>query len=245
MAFDLKKHIELLQMAEAQGRLKPEHMQELESYRERGMVGVGKRMSVQDNKFLNETRETSQAGLSAQGEYRNAAAAIDRFGSSPWKAKLYDASLPEEGGGFGDTLGAFLVGTPARLFGAVTDDGIDDFQTLKGLQSQRVLTEQLAQKGPQTESDAARLKLTEVSPYKTLEANKRILDAGMRKATLAAIKSDFFTQWANNYGLNGTDPKGRTVDAAWSALSTDAQTRPLKSSGGGGRVDALVAKYAN
>lgn len=42
MAADLKKRIELLQMGEAQGRLKPEHMQELGRYREQGLAGATK-----------------------------------------------------------------------------------------------------------------------------------------------------------------------------------------------------------
>ena len=175
------------------------------------------KLSVQDNKFLNEMRATSgQAGLEAETEYRNAARVIDRLGTGPVRAKLLDAFIPQDGGGFWDTVGG-VIGAPF-----IDQQTVDDFQTLKGLQSKRVLTEQLAQKGPQTESDAARLKLTEISPYNTKGANIRVLDAGMRKARLASIKPDFFTKWTNQYGLNGLDAQGRTVDAAWSDLTRRA-----------------------
>jgi hypothetical protein len=182
------------------------------------------RLSVQDNKFLNEVRATSQAGIDARNEYMRAAGAIDRFGTGPWKARLYDAAIPQENGGFFDALGAAVIGGPARLLGGVTPQGVDDFQTLKGLQSERVLSTQIAQKGPQTESDAARMQLTEISPYKTPEANRRVINSGIRKAALGAAKADFFTKWATQYGLNGLDDKGQTVDARWAQASKRALT---------------------
>lgn len=200
------------------------------------------KLSVQDNKFLNELRSTAgQPGLDAQNEYRRAAKAVDRLGTGPVRASLLDAFIPEEGGGFWDRVGG-IIGAPF-----IDRQTVDDFQTLKGLQSERVLSQQLAQKGPQTESDAARLQLTEVSPYKTPEANRRILDAGMRKATLGAMKPDFYTRWTNRYGLNGTDERGRTVDAAWGEVFRRATTAPLQVPGGApqpGRQQAAEAPAA-
>jgi hypothetical protein len=193
------------------------------------------KLSVQDNKFLNELRATSgQGGLEAETEYRNAARVIDRLGTGPVRAAMLDAFIPEDGGGFFDKVGG-LLGAPF-----IDRQTVDDFQTLKGLQSKRVLSSQLEQKGPQTESDAARLKLTEVSPYNTPEANRRILDAGMRKARLSSIKPDFFTKWVNQYGLNGLDPQGRSVDAAWADVSRRATTAPAQTRQPPARADGVV-----
>src|SRR3546814_9213428 len=97
-------------------------------------------------------------------------------------------AIHEEGGGFGDTIGAATVGVARGLFGGLQEQTITDFQNLKGLQSGRVLEQQIAQKGPQTESDAARMKLTEIIPYRTKAANQEIIASGALKAAAAARK---------------------------------------------------------
>src|SRR3546814_9981784 len=105
--------------------------------------------------------------MDSLSQYRRAAGSIDRLGTGPWRGKVLDMAIPEEGGGFGDTIGAATVGGAMGLFGGLPEQTITDFQNLKGLQSGRVLKQQIAQKGPQTESDAARMKLTEISPSRT------------------------------------------------------------------------------
>lgn len=198
------------------------------------------KLSVQDNKFLNELRPASQAGIDAQNEYYRAAQAIDRFKPSPWRGKLHDMALPQENGGMGDALGAAVMGPILRGVGVVTPQSVDDFQTLKGLQSERVLSTQLAQKGPQTESDAARMQLSEISPYKSKKANVAVIDAGMRKATLGANKADFYTRWVSKYGLNGLDEGGRSVDNAWFEVSRTARNPKPKKANAYGMVPGAV-----
>jgi hypothetical protein len=89
-----------------------------------------------------------------------------------------------------------------------------------------VLGEQILQKGPQTESDAARMQLTEISPSKSTNVNREIIEAGKHKANRVRAKAAFYTKFANHYGLNGVNPKGMTADQLWVAMG-DAFTKQL------------------
>ena len=170
-------------------------------------------LSVQDNKALNEMRDGHSAGLNVNRDYREVARALDRGRVTPENAGMLKAFIPEEGGGFFDSVGAWL-GSPF-----IEQQTKDDWNTLNALQSRRVMDAQIAQKGPQTEADAARLKLAEVSPYKSKQANIGVMLRGMADATLAKKKLPFMQKWANKHGLNGVDEQGRTADEAWRGVA--------------------------
>lgn len=213
MADPVKQRVGILQAAVAQGKkLRPEHQQEYDNYVRMGLAespSGGGSLSVQDNKALNEMRDGHSAALTVNRDYRETAKSIDRLNASPAYAKLLDMLIPSEGGGVMDAIGGGIGSM------VLDDQTVSDFQNLKGLQSKRVMDAQIAQKGPQTEADAARLQLAEVSPFKTKKTNIEVMRRGMADATLAKRKLPFFQQWANQYGLNGTDRKGRTADQAW------------------------------
>lgn len=173
----------------------------------RGVKGAG--LSVQDNVGLNKMREESIPALSVRRDYREVARALDRSNMSPAKAAWMEALVPSENGGLFDKIGASIGQA------VLPRQAIDDYQTLRGLQSKRVMDAQVAQKGPQTEADAARLQLAEVSPIKTKQANIGIMKRGMADAVLAERKLPFFQKWASKYGLNGVNERGESADAAW------------------------------
>jgi hypothetical protein len=183
-----------------------------------------RRLSPQEGKQLNAVRDEGRAGLGMVDVYRRAADAIDRFGTSPMRAAMYEATTPRDGGGFFDRLGG-VVGEGAKALGLMSQDRQDDFQFLQSLQQRAVLEGQIAQKGVQTDADAARLMLSDFSPYKSVRANAEIVRGGMLSAQLAARKPGFYAAWANRYGLNGLDPRGRSVDDAWLAMVEDARGR--------------------
>lgn len=172
-------------------------------------------MSAQAQKFLNELQTQAQSAAETKAQYRSADASIRRLKPGPWRGAFLDAAIPEEGGGLLDRMGAVAIGGPAKLLGAVTDQDVQDFQRLKGLGSARVLEGQIAQKGPQTESDAARLALTEISPYKKPDVNAQIIRSGEAKADRALARAPFYTQWANKFGLNGVNERGQSVEQAF------------------------------
>lgn len=178
-----------------------------------GGSNKGGGLSVQDNKALNEMRPSHGAALGVNRDYREVARALDRSKMTPAKASWLETWIPRENGGLFDMIG----GAIGQRF--LDPQTVTDFQTLRSLQSKRVMDAQVEQKGPQTESDAARLQLTEVSPYKTKQANIGVMRRGMADATLAKRKLPFFQQWAGKYGLNGMDPQGRTVDQAWGQVA--------------------------
>jgi hypothetical protein len=191
------------------------------------LSGGNNKFTAPDKTFLNEQRALSQAGRDSVTEYKNAAGAIDRFGTDAFKANIYDAAIPDETDGIFSGFRKRIVNKVGRVAGVIDDQGVDDFQTLKGLQAQRTLTAGAAQKGPQTEFDAARIALSEISPYKTMEANRRVIYNGTLKAALLARKADYYTTWANKYGLNGLDPQGRSVEAGWEQLNKNAMAAPM------------------
>lgn len=195
-----------------------------------GGAAGGERLSVQDNKALNEMRDGHSAGLKVNRDYREIAKMLDRGRVTPDNAGLLKAFIPEEGGGFFDWIG----GKIGNNF--IDQQTKDDFNTFKSLQSGRVMDAQIAQKGPQTEADAARLQLAEVSPYKSKQANLGVMMRGMADATLAKRKLPFMQKWANKYGLNGVDPRGRTADEAWRGVADKVYAvgnRPAAGKSGG------------
>lgn len=179
--------------------------------------------SPQAQAFLNALSTQAQEAGETKRLYDQAEPAINKLHPGPYRGAFLDMAIPQENGGFFDKLGAFVIGGPARVLGAITPDEVDAYQNLKRLQSSRVLGEQILQKGPQTESDAARMQLTEISPGKSKAANKATIAAGRAKADRVRAKPTFYTAWANKYGLNGVDENGFTADQVW-AQAADAIT---------------------
>lgn len=184
---------------------------------QRGTTGSSGRLSAQDQKFLNDLSTQAQTANETARIYDRAEQDVKRLGTGPYRGQFLGMATPEDNGGILDKIGAVLIGGPARITGAIRGKDTDAFQRLRGLQSQQVLQGQLAQKGPQTESDAARLMLTEISPSKTVPTNLDIIQQGRAKAQRAQAKAQFYNEWAQKFGgVRGLNPKGTNVDAAWS-----------------------------
>lgn len=177
-------------------------------------------ISPADATFIRGLMEQGQGATGMARTIENAAGAIDRLGTGPMRAKMLSAAIPEEGGGVMDTLGGAMFG------GLVNKQTVDDWQTLRALQNSAVLDKQIEQKGPQTDSDALRMKLASISPDKTVKANAEVIGQTMLGSQLMKHKPDFYTKWANKYGsLTAVSPGGQTVNSAWDALQNDAMNR--------------------
>lgn len=176
-----------------------------------------------DRTVLNDLEMQSRVAGDTLREYGAAQAAIKQLNPGPFRGAFLDAAIPNEGGSILDKIGATVIGGPARALGAISPQDVNSYQRLKGLQSQRVLQEQLAQKGPQTDSDAARLQLTELSPSKTKTVNEQVIRSGQEKAQRAQARAPFYARWANQYGLNGVDASGRSVEQAFQASLNKSQ----------------------
>lgn len=179
-----------------------------------------RQLSPADQQFLNSMRTSTGDMGDTIRTLGNAAHALDRLNPGPVRATALSAAIPEEGGGLLDKIGGIAFG------GLPEQSTKNDWQTVQALRNEAVLAKQIAQKGPQTDSDAIRMQMASLDPYKYIKPNAEILGAGMLQAKLAQHKPDFYTRWANKYGsINAVSPSGQTADAAWSNLMNDAQRR--------------------
>lgn len=186
-----------------------------------GSPVTGRKLSPQEQKRLNQIGDDANTASEIIRQYRDAAIASKRLKTGPMRGRFLDTATAEDGGGILDTIGAVAVGGPARLLGAITPQETTDFQTLKAIQSRRVLAEQAAQKGVQTEGDAARIKAGDIGPYLTPEANAAASARGIAAAERLIKRAPFYTQWANKYGLNGLNEQGQSVDQAFQGSVAD------------------------
>lgn len=193
--------------------------------------------------FLNTLSQQAAEAAETSRIYDTSKKSIESLNPGPNRGRFLEVATPEENGGVLDTLGAIAVGAPARVLGAITQPETDAYQQLRGLQSKQVLSEQLLQKGPQTESDAARLMLTEISPMKSKEVNEDIINRGQWKAKRVQAKATFYAKWANKYGLNGVSEHGNTADQVWAKQGdrlTEAMFGPRTPQKKGGGVEIKV-----
>lgn len=180
----------------------------------------------QTRAYLNDLSSKAADAAEAMRIYDAAEQPLKKLHPGPGRGRLMEIATPEEGGGLLDTIGGVLVGGPARALGAITPDETDAYQKIRGYQSRQVLQAQLAQKGVQSESDAARMQLTELSPSKSLDVNMDVINRGRDRARRAQARAIFYSRFANDWGLNGVDRQGRTADQIW-AQEADKLTNEI------------------
>lgn len=170
-------------------------------------------ISEKDQDFINKLRESAASIPQTIGTINSSAGAIDRFNPSQGKGALYGMFQAEDND-WPTTSAAKGIG---RLF--LDDQGVKDYEDLRSLQEKQVLNTQVEQKGPQTESDAARTKLSQIAPNKSKETNARLVGEAMYNAKMGAYKPSFYTQWANRFGsINAVNKSGKTADEVWTQV---------------------------
>lgn len=174
-------------------------------------------VTPQDRNQLGNMRDQAVAAGELERTYSRVGEANQRLQPGPWRGRFLDAAIPNAGGGVMDTLGATLIGGPARLIGAITPQEVNDYQTIEGARSEGVLQRQIEQRGPQTESDAARMAMTELGVGNTLERNRNVINQGLARTQRAQARAAYYSQWAARFGgLSGTrNSRGQTVNEAW------------------------------
>lgn len=178
-----------------------------------------RKFSPQEQKVLNDANDSAQEAQSIQRDYNEADAARKRLGTGPWRGALLDAAIPVEDGGVMDTLGGWIIGGPMRLTGAINQGDVDAYNTLRRVQARRVLAEQKHQKGVQTEGDAARIKAGDIGVRASDAANAGAIARGRLESQLLIDRANFLTQWANKYGVNGTNERGQTAMQVFESLA--------------------------
>lgn len=147
--------------------------------------------------------------------YNQVEEVVKRFGTGPYRGGVVGFLTPEPDDGIVERVIGSPLGWLAKTTGLLPEKDIADYQDLKAMQSERVAERQLEQKGVQTESDAARYKLADISPSNTIETNARIIARGRKAMDRASEKVTFYTKWANRFGLNGLNKNGVDVNRAW------------------------------
>lgn len=178
-------------------------------------AGSGK-FSPQAQNFLGELSKNAASAREVGRLYDRIEGAMGRLQPGPYRGRMFlGPAIPEEGGGWLDIPSAAVIGGIAKVTGALKPSEVTDYQTMRAIQNAAVLERQLPQKGAQTESDAARMMLADVSPNKDTKANQEIIRAGRQKIEREQAKAAFYGRWANRYGYQKTNPQGETADEVW------------------------------
>lgn len=187
----------------------------------------------EDRQALNQLNEQSQAARDNQRFINEAQAASKRLPTGPFRGALYDLALPEEKGGLLDGLAATFIGGPLRITGALTEQNVQDIQTMDRAKQAAVLAEQRTQKGVQTEGDAVRMAMVGLDKRKTNQNNVDVTNSATARNNEVLTRAQFFTQWANRYGLNRLNERGQSVEQAFEEHSRQPKpAAPAKASNG-------------
>lgn len=151
---------------------------------------------------------------------KNAGATITRFRPGPDRAAVMKSSIPPPEGGIIDSIQSRFW----RGLNGVGQQDINDYQELLRYANQSVLQKQVEQKGPQTDSDAMRMKMAGISPDKTENVNARVVGDTTLFGLIAQKKPEFYSKWANQNGsIDALDGDGASVDDVWSRRVAGAQ----------------------
>jgi hypothetical protein len=169
-------------------------------------------ISDKDQALINKMR-LDQGDLSGVLQDITAAqAAVDRFKPAPGRGSAYSWAVPEDDD---MAITAWLKNRVGDIAG-LSDEDRNAYQTLLGLQNQSVLNSQIEQKGPQTESDAARMKLAGISPNKGIGPNAVLLAEQQYDVLMKKQRPSYYEKWANKYGsTHALNKDGKTVDEVW------------------------------
>lgn len=166
-------------------------------------------IAKEDAAIIDRLRQQADVASRAQIELRQAAKASDRFRPSPERAANVGRAVVRED----DWLPTQLLRQGYAAVAGITPQQIEDYQNLDRYRQARVATIQQEQKGPQTESDAARYMKSTFGPDKSPRINASAVGEAMFNAKFDELRPGMYTQWANKYGsLNARNKDGLTVD---------------------------------
>lgn len=174
-----------------------------------GSAGGGAaKTTATDQKALNEAQDQAAAADSTLRLYNNVKPSIDRFDGGPAKGTLYDAVMPNQGGGFWDSVGAF-VGAPVRAL--LPQQAKDDYQRIDAARSERIALRQKEQKGPQTDRDAAMYGKSDISATNSRAVNNQIIRQQTVESNLVRMRAYMQGKWVAKYGSTShAAPNGMT-----------------------------------
>lgn len=166
-------------------------------------------ISKEDAAIIDRMRQQADIASRAQIELMQSARASDRFNPSPERAASVGRAVVREDESLPWQWGRQAYGAVA----GITPQEIEDYQNLDRYRQARVATIQQEQKGPQTESDAARYMKSTFGPDKSPKINASAVGEAMFNAKFDELRPGMYTQWANKYGsLTARNKDGLSVD---------------------------------
>lgn len=178
--------------------------------------GPTRKLSPQEQRELDRQRDGAQAGLEAKLRTNEITPALRRLKGGPMRGMFLDAAIPSSKGGFLDALGGMIIGGPARLLGAISPQEVADYQQIERAATLSTRQSETGERGTQTEGDAARSLLAAVTPSNI--DPRSVTSSIISKADRQISRADFYTKWANRYGLSGVDEQGRSVERAFNDM---------------------------
>lgn len=175
-----------------------------------------RKLSPQEQKELSNLSANAESARKSAELASKAVSASRGLNTGPVRGTMLDMLIPH--GNFLSNITGTLIGGPMQAMGVISPKNVNDYQALKRAQNEGVLQAQIEQKGPQTESDAARMALTGVSTGNTPEQNQQAAEKTAYYAKRAQMRRDFKTQWANKYGVFGQNEQGQTADQVFDSM---------------------------
>lgn len=174
----------------------------------------------QDMSELRSASSRAQAERDAQMEYASTREAVRTMDTGPNRARMLDIAMPDEGGGILDTIGAYTLGLPEKLFGDPKVRRARDH--LNTVSAQNAIRSSQSLKGTSSDRDMAMLRTAGVSPYKDTSENLRILDTAKRTSEIEQARNLVKSQWISRYGsMANMSPNGMTYEQALNHAEQD------------------------
>lgn len=199
-----------LEQGEALGKLRPEHQAELNAMRAQsgGASGGKVKIEANDRKAVQEASLRAEAAGKSLRLYDSVAPAIERFNPGPLKGSMYDMVMPNEGGGFFDSVGA-IVGAPVRALLPAQDK--DDYQRINSARAERIGLRSMEQKGVMAKNDEMQFKAADISASKGKRVNADIVARQRMESNLTRIRSTLEQKWVSRFGSTSrAAPNGKT-----------------------------------
>lgn len=177
-----------------------------------------------DMKALISASDKASAERDAADQYDSLGKAVDEFGTSPTRAWMYDALLPNQDGGFWDSVGAGIGLIPSLFMSDKTLKARDHLNTA----SARVALDGSQQmKGSSSDKDTALMRTAGVSPYKSMAENHRIIDQAKRDGEVEQTRALLLSRWISKFGSLATpSPNGMTFEQAQQIAERDVLKKP-------------------
>lgn len=223
--YNLDARVGKLQELEARGVIRPEHLAELNSYRQKGLVKGQPTPSAEtvDKSTYTDALDRKQTAIKNLRLYDSVEGAIDRFNPGQAKGMLYRMFNDDESGDILDTVGGAL-GVPLRATRLMPKQDVDDYRRIVKARAERLGVRSQEQKGTQAKNDEVQFKLADISPLSSREVNRETISSARRESVDNLQRAELEARWISKYGSIAAPSKnGMSFGQALQLMSKNYQ----------------------